>query len=79
MKNKDSKVLLKHALKAASKTWKKKTQKKGGNCGMVDTKKEEEEKMGGEEEGPMGEEEVGSMDEKVGEDVAGGTTSKTNM
>jgi len=33
MKKKNSNVLLKHAMKAASKTWKKKTQKKGGNCG----------------------------------------------
>jgi len=47
MKKKDTKVMLKDALKAASKTWKKKTQKKGGNCGaaaVVEPMNEEVEK-----------------------------------
>lgn len=36
MKKKNPKVLLKHAMKAGSITWKKKTQKKGGSCGGTD-------------------------------------------
>jgi hypothetical protein len=83
MKKKNSNVLLKHAMKAASKTWKKKTQKKGGDIGG--TVEEAEPPLSGEGSEPSsimgGEEDVmegGALPKPIGgrKSKKGGKTKK---
>lgn len=67
MKKKDNKVMLKDALKAASKTWKKKTQKKGGNCGAALAVE------------PMNEEVEKTEEKKAEVEVSGGKKGKKSQ
>jgi hypothetical protein len=91
MKKKDSSVLLKDALKAASKSWKKgakavgdraddaKLGKKGGDCSSmseVDDKKGGEDNMEEEVDLPVPAATAGSVDEDVDTDGAGGRGKK---